>query len=388
MRIVYVARHHSVHTRRWVSFFAARGHEVHVVTPGGADAHDVDEQGLVIARTYRVHDLGEPRFGKLGYLFKLRRARKIIRELDPDVVHAHYATSCGLLALAAGVRPLVTTAHGDDLLISPRNPLMRRLVQRVLRASALITVPSEQMREAARRLLGADHPVHIEVFQYGVEVARLARVAESVREADMMPRDQRPLRIVSTRAMLGLYRLDALIDALAVLAARDIEFHCDFLGDGPDRAALEARAREHRIDGYVTFHGHTPAPRMERLVAAADLYVSVSESDGVSLSLLEALVLGAIPVLSDIPANRSWVNDGQTGVLVAIDAAEIADGMLRAYLLDPDVAARDNRSVVAEHADRDTNLAACELLIDDIAGVSWNPDPITGSKGQNEADAA
>ena len=45
----------------------------------------------------------------------------------------------------------------------------------------------------------------------------------------------------------------------------------------------------------------------------ADVYVSLAESDGTSIALLEALALGAVPVLSDIPANRAWVRDGETG---------------------------------------------------------------------------
>jgi glycosyltransferase involved in cell wall biosynthesis len=268
----------------------------------------------------------------------------------------------------------VVTAHGDDVLIAPDNTLMRRLVQRVLRAAKLITVPGDPMHRAVVDLLAPQAPpaAGIAVFQYGVESARLAEAGRRAREAA----GPGPLRIVSARSLLHLYRVDALIDALAQLDAQDVDFHCDLLGDGPEREALELQVRRHGLGERVTFHGAVTPAEVERHVGASDVYVSVSESDGVSLALLEALSLGAVPVLSDIPANRPWVNDGATGILVDIDAADIADGIRRAARLDRERVAADNLAVVAERADRDTNLAACELLVDSLVGVTWDAMPV------------
>ena len=123
MRICYLAWHGSVHTRRWAGWFAERGHEVHVVTCGDADARDLDADGNPLPLRYRVHDLGAPRGGKLGYLAKLWRARRTVAAIEPEVLHAHWLTSYGLLALAVRRErlPLVVTAHGDDVLIAPRS---------------------------------------------------------------------------------------------------------------------------------------------------------------------------------------------------------------------------------------------------------------------------
>jgi glycosyltransferase involved in cell wall biosynthesis len=377
VRICYLAWHGSVHTRRWAGWFAERGHEVHVITCGDTDARDMGADGLPLPLRYRVHDLGAPRGGKLGYVAKLLRARRAVRRIAPDVLHAHWLTSYGLLALAADRRslPLVVTAHGDDVLIAPRNPLMRRLVQRVLRAARMVTVPSEAMHEAVLDLL-APQPAPsggVAVFQYGVEARRLATAGERLRAARARGD---VLRIVSARALLELYRIDVLLDALALLAEREVAFHCDLLGDGPERAALEARARQLGIEDVVRFHGAVLPSEVERYVGESDVYVSVSESDGVSLALLESLALGAVPVLSDIPANRPWVNDGATGILVDIEPHDLADGIERAAQLDRERVAADNLALVGERADRDTNLAACELLIDSLVGVVWDAAPV------------
>jgi glycosyltransferase involved in cell wall biosynthesis len=387
VRIAYLAWHGSVHTRRWVGWFAERGHEVHVITCGDAQVRDLDSDGSPLPLRYQVHDLGAPRFGKLGYLLKLRAARRAIRAIDPDVLHAHWLTSYGLLALGTDRRslPLVVTAHGDDVLIAPRNPLLRRIVQRVLRAADLITVPGDPMRDAALELLAPqDAPKGgIATFQYGVESSRLA---EAGRRARASRTAAGPTRVVSARALLSLYRIDVLLDAIALLVDDGDDLHLDLLGDGPERGALEQQAEQLGIGDRCTFHGSVTPAQVERLVGASDVYVSVSESDGVSLALLESLALGAVPVLSDIPANRPWVNDGATGILVEIDAADVADGIRQATRLDRELVAADNLAVVSERADRDTNLAACELLVDSLVGVTWDDRPVdvTG----RDADAA
>ena len=353
VRIAFVAYHGSVHTRRWAAYYAAAGHDVHVVTCGGEPRGE----------GYEVHDLGAPPFGKVGYLVRLPAARRAIAGLRPDVVHAHWATSYGLLALASGVRPLVVTAHGDDVLIAPGNPALRLVVRRVLRAAQLVTVPSEQMRDAVRELAGPG--TSIDVFQYGVEADRLEAVAAAARAGRRHATDT--LELVSARPLLRLYRFEVLLDALALLASRGIAWHCTLFGDGPERSALEAQTQRLAIADRVDFRGHRQPEEVEQALARADLFVSVAESDGASIALLEALALGAVPVLSDIPANRAWVEDGVNGVLTALVPAAVADAIERAAALDSVEVRSVNTRLVAAHGDRDTNLAALESRLREIA---------------------
>lgn len=352
VRIAFVAYHGSLHTRRWAAYYAAAGHEVHVVTCGG----ETTGEG------YEVHDIGAPPLGKVGYLVRLPAARRTIVSLRPDVVHAHWATSYGLLALASGVRPLVVTAHGDDVLIAPGNPVLRLVVRSVLRAARLVTVPSEQMRDTVRELAGPG--TSIDVFQYGVEADRLEAVAASARAEPRPAIDT--LSLVSARPLLRLYRFEVLLDALALLDERDIAWRCTLFGEGPERRALEAQAERLAIADRVDFRGHRPPEEVEQALARADLFVSVAESDGASIALLEALALGTVPVLSDIPANRAWVEDGVNGVLTAIVPDAVADAIERAAALDAGDVRLVNTRLVAARGDRDTNLAALEGRLREI----------------------
>jgi glycosyltransferase involved in cell wall biosynthesis len=357
MRIAFVAWHGSEHTRRWAGFYASRGHDVHVVTCGDGTAGP----GEAAPPAYVVHDLGPPRLGKVGYLLKAPRARRLIRSLRPDVLHAHHATSYGLLAAAAGVHPLVVTTHGSDVLFGGQRAPTKWALRHVFRSADLVTAPGEHVADAIRALVPTRR---VDVFQYGVEVARLQSVA-----AALQPRAPEPdghVRLVTARPLLRLYHTDEVIRAVALL--RDAGLACDFdIADrGPELDSLQRLAADIGVADRVVFHGYVPERAAEQLLAAADVYVSVAESDGASIALLEAMALGSVPVVSDIAANRLWVEDGVNGVLVDIDPTSIADGVRRALALDRADVRRRNLEVVTARADRERNLTACEARLAEL----------------------
>jgi L-malate glycosyltransferase len=352
MRIVYLGFNGGIHMQRWAAFFAQQGHDVHVVTCGGDNGR----------APYAVHDLGPLRLGKLGYFLKVRAARRTVRRLRPHLVHAHYATSYGLLGLATSFRPFVVTAHGDDLLIAPRNPLLRWVVSRVLGHADLVTVPSEQMRVAAHGLAGR-RLGRIEVLQYGVELDRLASLGDELRS----PSDTG--RIVSARPLLGLYRIDQLVRAVAVLAGRGRQIELTIAGDGPERRSLERLSAEQGVGDLVRFVGQIPPEEVEQRLAEADVTVSISSSDGASVALLEAMAIGAVPVVSDISANTAWIDDRVGGIVVRVGAREVADGIEQALALDPAAVRAHNREVIRRRGDRDTNLGRLDRMLRELVAA-------------------
>jgi glycosyltransferase involved in cell wall biosynthesis len=351
MRIAVLGWHGMVHTRRFARFFAAAGHEVHVVTCGGGDVVDILSGGDGQS-PYVVHELGPPSFGKAGYLAKIPRARRLVRTLQPDVIHAHTATSYGLLAAATGIHPLVVTTHGSDVLVSTQNPAMRSVVQQVLRRAELITAPAEHMRLQIESLIGAAAR-DVLVLQYGVETSRLLSLGAEIRGG--RKRDD-VRRLVTARPLTNLYHTDLAIRALTELGD---EWTLEIAGEGPARSALERLVAELGLADRVTFHGFVPdESAIHRLIASADVYLSMAESDGVSIALLEALALGTIPVLRDIPSNRAWIEDGVSGVLSEATPGAIAMSVRQATGLDAAIARRANQALVRERADRAVNLGA------------------------------
>jgi glycosyltransferase involved in cell wall biosynthesis len=184
---------------------------------------------------------------------------------------------------------------------------------------------------------------------------------------------------VTARPLRPLYRVDVLIEALATLSGRLDDWQCSIFGDGPERPALEARVHELGLGDRISFHGQRPPEEVEEALAAADLYVSFAESDGASIALLEALALGAVPVVSDIASNRAWVRDGENGVLTTIDPLSAAEAIERALALDRSSVRAANQQLVGERADRERNLGRLEERLLAIAGAEGTPGSALGS---------
>jgi glycosyltransferase involved in cell wall biosynthesis len=216
------------------------------------------------------------------------------------------------------------------------------------------------MRPAVERLVGKETPVA--VFQYGIAVDDLAAIAAATPST---PEDA-DVRIVTARPLNRLYHTEDVVRAVALLGERGYRCVYDVAGDGEERVRLERLVEMIGVSDRVLFHGRLEEGDTVRLMAAADVYVSVAESDGVSIALLEALALGCLPVVSDIPANRCWVRDGENGVLVPIDPRGIAEGIERAVSLDRAAVRRTNLELVRADGDRSRNLARCEALLEQL----------------------
>ena len=335
MRILYVADALSVHTRRWAEAFRDRGAEIHVASFRAAQIPSVT-----------VHQLPTGGLGKGGYLLAIPALRRLAARLQPDLAHAQYITSYGFVAAMARLKPLVVTAWGTDVLISPKESrLSRWLATRAVTAADQVTTVAEHMN-AAVVALGVPAS-KVVAMPFGVDTVLFHPPAEP-------PPAPPPLRVISTRNFAPVYSVHTVIEAVRQATARGLAVALDLVGDGPLRGELEAAVRGANLEGLTTFHGHVAAPVLAALLGRAHVFVSSSVSDGNNVSLNEAMACGCFPLATDIPANRQWLVDGETGGLFPSGDAERLSAWLERAAADAplrDHAAKVNREEVERHAD-------------------------------------
>lgn len=348
MKLLFVADAQSVHTRRWVEAFRDRGAVVEVAsfrpaTIDGATVHRLPTAGL----------------GRVGYLLAIPMLRQLARALRPAVVHAHYVTSYGFLAAAAGLRPLLVTAWGSDVLLSPHESRLTRWLTRfALRRADQVTTVAEHMNAAVVALGGA--PDRVRALPFGVDTALF--------RPPLLPRPPPPpLRIVCTRNFAPVYSVQTVVEAARLLHRRGTAIALDLVGAGPLQQALQAQVAVAELTPLTTFHGHVDHPRLAQLLAAAHVFVSPALSDGNNVSLNEAMACGGFPVATDIAANRQWIDDGDNGLLYPPgDAAALAACIERAAANAGlrDRAAAANRTIVEQRADWQANVERMAAIYD------------------------
>lgn len=340
MKIATLSNAAVVHTRRWVEHLRSRGHEVRVWSL---------EAGPAELGALPLPELPLPGF--LRYPLATAPLLRELRAFSPDLVDAHYVPNYGLMGALSGFRPLSVAAWGSDLLIAGRRSSLQRARARfVLRRADLVIADSQNLAAAALEL-GASRRT-LRAIPWGVDRARFAPAAE--RERGLL---------LSTRMHEDVYDIPAILRGAApVMAARPDTFLA-IAGDGSLLAKHEALAADLLPAGRYRFLGRLAPAELARWLARAEVYLSASLSDSTSLSLLEAMAAGALPVVSDIEGNREWVTDGEGARMFAPGDAGSLARALEAALGDEHWAARTrerNAAVIEARGDWHHNFARIE----------------------------
>lgn len=359
MRICFLADAGSVNTRSWVNAFAEDlGHDVHVVS--------VNRMGE-FAPSVTLHHLGtetgtQDTMGKLAYLRSIRRIRRLVGEISPDVLVGYRVASYGYVGARTGFRPLVVVAQGQHI-ITPRRSLPKRVFAlTAIREASLLHSWAPHVTERLVEL-GAD-PDRILTCHRGIDIALFSPGDASERV---------PASVIVTRNLCNWYRIDVIVRALALVRSDVANLTGSIVGDGDAEQDLRRLAGELGVADAVEFTGRVPHEELPVLLRRSSIYVSSVRTDGVSASLLEAMATGCFPIVRDNAANRHWIEHGSNGLLVTEGTPAAYAEAITTACLDHELlanAALLNRKIVSERADSVVNMRtierAYERLIDGV----------------------
>jgi glycosyltransferase involved in cell wall biosynthesis len=249
-----------------------------------------------------------------------------------DVIHAHWAIPTGVIGALVRTllrKPLAVTIHGSDLRMAlERSKFVRRLFIYVCEKADHLNCVSEVQKKEIEQLGIMSEKTSI--FPMGIDDAFL-EIGEN-RRSEL---NKRSFVILSNRNLLPIYNVSLLIRAIPIVLKEEPGTEFLIAGDGTERGALEKEVRNLNIDSALKFLGRVPHEEMPNLLSQADIYVSTSLHDGTSVSLLEAMGSGAFPVVTDIPANREWIINGENGFLISADEPKSLASKIIHAIRDP-----------------------------------------------------
>jgi len=259
-----------------------------------------------------------------------------------DVLHAQTFASAPPAMLARqryGV-PMVLTLHTSHFLRLARKPVWRPILRRIIRAADWLLAASEEIRDVALDLYR--HP-RAEALTNGVDTELFQPVEPAY------PKAPGSRRIIVPRRLFQKNGVEYLLRALP-LVLTELPIEAVVVGDGPERARLEALARELGIGDVVTFLGARPNAEMPALLSAADVAVFPSLLEATSVAALEAMSC-QVPVAASRVGGLPEIVDESVGTLFEPANPESLAAALVSLLQRPDleVAGRAARARVVAH---------------------------------------
>ena len=287
---------------------ARAGHEVTVATSGGGFETLLAQHGV---RHVHVPQSRAP--WRLPAM--LAGFNRLLRQCDPDVVHAHMMT--GTLIARFGVLRrryvLVTTVHNEF----QKSASLMRFGDRIVAVSKAVAA-SMAARGVAQERLSVVRNGTIGTPRFTSAEPAAAHLA-------------RP----SIVTVAGMYERKGIQDLLRAFAQLYEQFPTAALylvGDGPDREAMEALARELGIAGRAHFTRFVANPRAH--LAEADVFVLASHKEPGGLVLCEAREAGCAIVATHVDGNPEMLDDGKAGLLVPPASPAALAGAISLLLTD------------------------------------------------------
>ena len=351
MKICYLGWGDHVHLERWANYFAKVGHQVTVISVSKTGRYGPN-----------IHTFSLAIFRRISTRLQRLILRGIINIIRPDIIHVHWAPFAVLLdGLWNG--PLVITAWGSDIYgANPASPGYPKLAK-ALRRATLITADSSDLCSKTEQLAGLPAG-QVKKIQWGIDPELFTPSPDS--ESTAAKKSPSSNVILSPRAFGPLYNLDMIIRALALVKQQisGTELVMKRYKQDPDYTKkLESLIEELGLADAISIVERINYEYMPDFYRSGSVIISVPDTDGTPMSVLEAMACGCVPIVSDLPSLREWIRNGETGFLVnPKNPKEIADAAIN-VLSDPEfrkAAAEKNRSLVVARAGQKAQMGVME----------------------------
>ena len=306
MRVIYFSKNYTPHDYRFLSSLSKTEHEVSYLKLE-ANKRQIEDRPVPENVQQILWAGGQREFRWRDVPQLTLDLQRVLREMKPDLIHAGPIQTCTFLAVLSGFRPILAMSWGYDLVMdADKSAWMRWVTRHTLKRSTYFTSDAQVSRDRAVEF-GMD-PARTVIFPWGTDIEHFTQKAFNTF-------DERSFTLFCSRTWESIYGVDVLAKAVVNVAAQDPDVNLILLGGGSQGARIRQILTKGGVMDRVHFGGQISQADLPRWYQMADLYISPSHVDGSSVTLMEALASGLPCLVSDIPGNREWIEDGVNGWL-------------------------------------------------------------------------
>jgi L-malate glycosyltransferase len=315
MNILMLSDANSVHTQKWAISLQKEGYNVRLFSlfkPNDEIIKDYYNYGIKIDfldLRKKIKDLRKPNVSKLIYLRGLPLLCKVIKSFSPDIIHAHYISSYGILALLTRFRPIIISVWGSDLYDFPnKNILNKLIINKIIKSADAICSTSKAMQN----ILINDYSYKKSyLIPFGVDTDRFY-----------------PLKSKNKNFIVGTIKsieshngIDCLINAANIVVNLWNYSNIKFLivGGGTLKQKMQDKCKELNLENSISFEGFISHKNIIDQFQKLSLFIAVSTRESFGVSILEAASCGVPAITSNIGGLPEVNTNNQTGFIIPPD---------------------------------------------------------------------
>lgn len=331
MKLLLLSNPNSVHTIKWAKSLAKNNIDIIIFGLGNLVVKDYE--GILNIKVKTLNETitrDEGAFSKLKYLRALPSVKQIIKDFEPDVIHAHYATSYGLLGALSGFHPFVLSVWGSDVFSFPlKSPFHKILLKYNLKKADKILSTSHVMAKETKRYTSKE----IEVTPFGIDMRQFRPM-----EVESLF-DKEDIVIGTIKTLEEKYGVEYLIKAFKIVDDRHPKLPLKLLivGGGSLEDSLKSLTKELKLEGKTIFTGKVPFEDVPKYHNMLSVSVSVSHSESFGVAIIEASSCAKPVVVSNVGGLPEVVEDGVSGFVVPPRDPEKTAEAIEKLILDEDL---------------------------------------------------
>lgn len=311
MKILILSDVNSIHTTRWAESLKTKNIDLQIFSffkPKKSNKIRFKELNIKVISPdlqKKIKNLREPNISKIKYLQSILLLKKTIKAFQPDILHAHYASSYGVLGMICKFRPYVLSVWGSDIYDFPnRNILNNMLLRLVIKSATTICSTSIAMKKIIEKKYNRQD---VEIVPFGIDLNYFN--FNKIKNNDFT--------VGIIKSIEKYNGVDILIDSANILV-NQLNKNITFIivGEGSIKKEMEQKVSALKLDNSVKFFGFIPHNMIKTYFNKINVFISPSIREGFGVSVLEASATGVPAITSNVGGLQEVNVHNKTGFIL------------------------------------------------------------------------
>ena len=324
-RILILADINSPHTQKWVDSLLKDNFKIGIFSFNSCNSNKYKYE-INMTVLHQAKSFSNMTFlSKISYFFLFPKLLVSIIKFKPNVIHAHYASSYGLIGALTFFKPFIVSAWGSDVMVFPKkNFLKKKILHFVLWRADKICVTSSILKEEVKKYTSKK----VFIIPFGVNL----NLFYSKRNED----HSKDFVFGCTKFLEKIYNIDRVVLAFNLLVKKypNTSLKLKLVGNGSEQQNIESLINLHNLNSRIEMVGRVSHDKIPDYLNSLDVLVNVSEIESFGVCVAEAMACEIPVIVSNSSGFKDLIPNQTVGLITKSTSVDDIFVAMETYLLN------------------------------------------------------